>query len=327
MLREKSRLETELARLDALRNCHTSMLDWQEMAQELSGGAEVKEGDDAAEALESLSAEIERLTDLLEETETNLLLSSEEDHADAILEIHPGAGGTEAQDWAQMLQRMYLRWADSHGFSVEELDFLPGDEAGIKSVSLRISGENVYGFLKGERGIHRLIRISPFDSSGRRHTSFASVDVIRDAGDDIEIEIKESDLRVDIFCASGPGGQGVNTTYSAVRITHIPTGISVQCQNERSQHQNREVAMRMLKSKLVEIKEREHLDKISDIKGVQKSIEWGSQIRSYVFMPYTLVKDHRTGCENGNIGAVMDGDIDSFINAYLRAAATGNWAK
>ena len=195
------------------------MLDWQEMAQELSGGAEIKEGGDAAEALESLSAEIERLTELLEETETNLLLSSEEDHADAILEIHPGAGGTEAQDWAQMLQRMYLRWADSHGFSVEELDFLPGDEAGIKSVSLRISGENVYGFLKGERGIHRLIRISPFDSSGRRHTSFASVDVIPDAGDDIEIEIKESDLRVDIFCASGPGGQGVNTTYSAMRIT------------------------------------------------------------------------------------------------------------
>lgn len=207
MLREKSRLEAELDRLDTLKNCHASMLDWQEMAQELSGGAEINEGGDAAEALESLSAEIERLTELLEETETNLLLSSEEDHADAILEIHPGAGGTEAQDWAQMLQRMYLRWADSHGFSVEELDFLPGDEAGIKSVSLRISGENVYGFLKGERGIHRLIRISPFDSSGRRHTSFASVDVIPDAGDDIEIEIKESDLRVDIFCASGPAGR------------------------------------------------------------------------------------------------------------------------
>ena len=321
MLREKSRLEAELDRLDTLKNCHASMLDWQEMAQELSGGAEIKEGGDAAEALESLSAEIERLTELLEETETNLLLSSEEDHADAILEIHPGAGGTEAQDWAQMLQRMYLRWADSHGFSVEELDFLPGDEAGIKSVSLRISGENVYGFLKGERGIHRLIRISPFDSSGRRHTSFASVDVIPDAGDDIEIEIKESDLRVDIFCASGPGGQGVNTTYSAVRITHIPSGISVQCQNERSQIQNRATAMKMLVSKLVELKIKEHEKEMAALHGEQQDIGWGSQIRSYVFHPYSMVKDHRTNVEKGNVQAVMDGDIDDFITAYLKQQA------
>lgn len=314
-------MEAELDRLDTLKNCHASMLDWQEMAQELSGGAEIKEGGDAAEALESLGAEIERLTELLEETETNLLLSSEEDHADAILEIHPGAGGTEAQDWAQMLQRMYLRWADSHGFSVEELDFLPGDEAGIKSVSLRISGENVYGFLKGERGIHRLIRISPFDSSGRRHTSFASVDVIPDAGDDIEIEIKESDLRVDIFCASGPGGQGVNTTYSAVRITHIPSGISVQCQNERSQHHNKEKAMQMLKAKLQLMKEQEQAEKVSDIRGEIKEIGFGNQIRSYVMQPYTLVKDHRTGQENSNVNAVLDGDIDAFINAYLKQKA------
>ena len=317
MLREKSRLETELARLDALRNCHTSMLDWQEMAQELSGGAEVKEGDDAAEALESLSAEIERLTELLEETETNLLLSSEEDHADAILEIHPGAGGTEAQDWAQMLYRMYLRWADSHGFSVEELDFLPGDEAGIKSVSLRISGENVYGFLKGERGIHRLIRISPFDSSGRRHTSFASVDVIPDAGDDIEIEIKESDLRVDIFCASGPGGQGVNTTYSAVRITHIPTGISVQCQNERSQHHNKDSAMRILRGRLYDLElSKRDAARQAEYAG-KNAISFGSQIRTYTLQPYRLVKDHRSNCEIGDTDAVLDGRIDKLLRDYL----------
>ena len=303
MLREKSRLETELARLDALRNCHTSMLDWQEMAQELSGGAEVKEGDDAAEALESLSAEIERLTELLEETETNLLLSSEEDHADAILEIHPGAGGTEAQDWAQMLQRMYLRWADSHGFSVEELDFLPGDD--------------VYGFLKGERGIHRLIRISPFDSSGRRHTSFASVDVIPDAGDDIEIEIKESDLRVDIFCASGPGGQGVNTTYSAVRITHIPTGISVQCQNERSQHHNKDSAMRILRGRLYDLElSKRDAARQAEYAG-KNAISFGSQIRTYTLQPYRLVKDHRSNCEIGDTDAVLDGRIDKLLRDYL----------
>lgn len=317
MLREKSRLEAELDRLDTLKNCHASMLDWQEMAQELSGGAEIKEGGDAAEALESLSAEIERLTELLEETETNLLLSSEEDHADAILEIHPGAGGTEAQDWAQMLQRMYLRWADSHGFSVEELDFLPGDEAGSKSVSLRISGENVYGFLKGERGIHRLIRISPFDSSGRRHTSFASVDVIPDAGDDIEIEIKESDLRVDIFCASGPGGQGVNTTYSAVRITHIPSGISVQCQNERSQHHNKDSAMRILRGRLYDLElSKRDAARQAEYAG-KNAISFGSQIRTYTLQPYRLVKDHRNNCEIGDTDAVLDGRIDKLLRDYL----------
>lgn len=317
MLREKSRLEAELDRLDTLKNCHASMLDWQEMAQELSGGAEIKEGGDAAEALESLSAEIERLTELLEETETNLLLSSEEDHADAILEIHHGAGGTEAQDWAQMLQRMYLRWADSHGFSVEELDFLPGDEAGIKSVSLRISGENVYGFLKGERGIHRLIRISPFDSSGRRHTSFASVDVIPDAGDDIEIEIKESDLRVDIFCASGPGGQGVNTTYSAVRITHIPSGISVQCQNERSQHHNKDSAMRILRGRLYDLElSKRDAARQAEYAG-KNAISFGSQIRTYTLQPYRLVKDHRNNCEIGDTDAVLDGRIDKLLRDYL----------
>ena len=287
MLREKSRLEAELDRLDTLKNCHASMLDWQEMAQELSGGAEIKEGGDAAEALESLGAEIERLTELLEETETNLL------------------------------QRMYLRWADSHGFSVEELDFLPGDEAGIKSVSLRISGENVYGFLKGERGIHRLIRISPFDSSGRRHTSFASVDVIPDAGDDIEIEIKESDLRVDIFCASGPGGQGVNTTYSAVRITHIPSGISVQCQNERSQHHNKDSAMRILRGRLYDLElSKRDAARQAEYAG-KNAISFGSQIRTYTLQPYRLVKDHRNNCEIGDTDAVLDGRIDKLLRDYL----------
>jgi len=313
VLREKSRLEAELDRLDTLKNCHASMLDWQEMAQELSGGAEIKEGGDAAEALESLSAEIERLTELLEETETNLLLSSEEDHADAILEIHPGAGGTEAQDWAQMLQRMYLRWADSHGFSVEELDFLPGDEAGIKSVSLRISGENVYGFLKGERGIHRLIRISPFDSSGRRHTSFASVDVIPDAGDDIEIEIKESDLRVDIFCASGPGGQGVNTTYSAIRLTHIPTGIVVTCQDEKSQLKNLAKAMTELRSRIYAIEHQKYLDEIATKRKTMVSTgDRSAKIRTYNY-PQGRVTDHRINLTLYNLAAVMDGELGEII--------------
>ena len=289
------------------------MLDWQEMAQELSGGAEIKEGGDAAEALESLSAEIERLTELLEETETNLLLSSEEDHADAILEIHPGAGGTEAQDWAQMLQRMYLRWADSHGFSVEELDFLPGDEAGIKSVSLRISGENVYGFLKGARGIHRLIRISPFDSSGRRHTSFASVDVIPDAGDDIEIEIKESDLRVDIFCASGPGGQGVNTTYSAIRLTHIPTGIVVTCQDEKSQLKNLAKAMTELRSRIYAIEHQKYLDEIASKRKTMVSTgDRSAKIRTYNY-PQGRVTDHRINLTLYNLAAVMDGELGEII--------------
>ena len=295
------------------------MLDWQEMAQELSGGAEIKEGGDAAEALESLSAEIERLTELLEETETNLLLSSEEDHADAILEIHPGAGGTEAQDWAQMLQRMYLRWADSHGFSVEELDFLPGDEAGIKSVSLRISGENVYGFLKGERGIHRLIRISPFDSSGRRHTSFASVDVIPDAGDDIEIEIKESDLRVDIFCASGPGGQSVNTTYSAIRLTHIPTGIVVQCQDQKSQLKNFDKAFEELRTRVFNLEYSKYLDEIASKRKTMVSTgDRSAKIRTYNY-PQGRITDHRINYTIYNLSAFMDGDIQDVIDHLIVA--------
>lgn len=254
------------------------------------------------------------------------LLSGEYDRNNAIMSFHAGAGGTEAQDWASMLYRMYTRWAERHGYKYKILNYLDGEEAGIKSADILIEGENAFGFLKSEMGVHRLVRVSPFDASGRRHTSFAAVEVMPELGDDMNIDIREEDLKVDTYRSSGAGGQHVNKTESAVRITHIPTGIVVSCQNERSQVQNRQVAMRMLMSKLMEIKEREHYDKIEDIKGEQKKIEWGSQIRSYVFMPYTLVKDHRTGFENGNINAVMDGDIDGFISAYLKMNAIKNGA-
>ncbi len=254
------------------------------------------------------------------------LLSGEYDNTAAIMSFHAGAGGTEAQDWAEMLFRMYTHWAERHGCTCKVMDYLDGDEAGLKAATILIEGENAYGYLKSEHGVHRLVRISPFDSSGRRHTSFAAIEVMPDlSSTDMQIDIREEDLQVDTYRSGGAGGQHVNKTESAIRITHVPSGIVVACQNERSQHQNREVAMRMLKSRLLEIKEREHYDKIEDIKGVQKAIEWGSQIRSYVFMPYTLAKDHRTGFESGNIGAVMDGEIDGFISAYLTASATGNW--
>ena len=270
---------------------------------------------------ESLLAELESAVSALELHLRNatmaLLLGGEYDKNNVILTIHAGAGGTEAQDWAQMLYRMYTRWAERHGFSYKMMDWQDGDEAGIKSASIKINGENAYGYMKSENGVHRLVRISPFDASGRRQTSFASVEVMPEIGKDINVVIREEDIQMDVFRASGKGGQKVNKTSSAVRLTHIPTGIVVSCQVERSQFQNRETCMEMLKAKLVEIKEREHLDKIEDIKGVQMEIGWGSQIRSYVFMPYTLVKDHRTNYEMGNITAVMDGDLDGFINAYL----------
>lgn len=269
--------------------------------------------------LPEVEAGVKAVMEELERQKLVTLLSGEYDKNNTIMSFHAGAGGTEAQDWVEMLYRMYTRWAERHGFQYKILDYLEGEEAGIKSASILIEGQNAYGYMKSETGVHRLVRISPFDASGRRHTSFASVEVIPEITDDIQIEIKEEDLRVDTYRSSGAGGQHVNKTESAVRITHLPTGIVVACQNERSQHQNREVALRMLKSKLLEIKEREHFDRIEDIKGEQKDIAWGSQIRSYVFMPYTLVKDHRTGFEVGNIGAVMDGEIDGFINAYLKA--------
>ncbi|MGN0517762.1 MAG: peptide chain release factor 2 [Acutalibacteraceae bacterium] len=267
--------------------------------------------------------EVDSISEDLEKQRLSTLLTGEYDAKNAILTFHAGAGGTEAQDWAEMLYRMYCRWAERHDFKVKLLDYLEGDEAGLKSAVILVEGINAYGYTKSEAGVHRLVRISPFDASGRRHTSFASLEVMPEIDDDLNVQINPDDIKMDVYRSSGAGGQKVNKTSSAVRLTHIPTGIVVSCQVERSQYQNRDVAMKMLISKLMEIKEREHLDKIEDIKGVQKEIAWGSQIRSYVFMPYTLVKDHRTGFESGNINAVMDGDIDGFINAYLKAQSLG----
>lgn len=273
--------------------------------------------DDCTQSVDAIEKTVDSLT-------LSTLLSGEFDDNNAILTFHAGAGGTEAQDWAEMLFRMYNRWGERHGFKVSTLDYLEGDVAGVKSATILIEGENAYGYLHGEMGIHRLVRVSPFDSSGRRHTSFASLEVMPEIDDDVDVEIREEDIKMDVYRASGAGGQKVNKTSSAVRLTHIPTGVVVSCQIERSQHQNREVAMRMLKSKLVEIKERENLEKIDDIKGEQREIAWGSQIRSYVFMPYTMVKDHRTNFEMGNISSVMDGDLDGFINAYLKMKSIEN---
>ncbi len=277
--------------------------------------------------MDECTAGIEAIEKAIETQRLATLLCGEYDNNNAIMTFHAGAGGTEAQDWAEMLYRMYTHWAESHGFKYNILDYLDGDEAGLKSASIEIIGENAYGYLKGEAGVHRLVRVSPFDSSGRRHTSFSALEVIPELDDNIEVEIRPEDIKMDVFRSSGAGGQHINKTSSAVRLTHIPTGIVVACQNERSQFQNRDKCMAMLKSKLVEIKEREHLDKIDDIKGNQAQIAWGSQIRSYVFMPYTLAKDHRTGYEMGNIQAVMDGELDGFINAYLAAAANGTLGK
>lgn len=280
---------------------------------------ELANEDEDLSLLEEAQSEVDAIKESLEKQRLQTLLTGEYDSKNAILTFHAGSGGTEAQDWAEMLYRMYNRWAEKMGFKVKTLDYLDGDEAGLKSAVILIEGLNAYGYLKSEAGVHRLVRVSPFDSSGRRHTSFSSLEVMPEIDDNIQVDINPEDIKMDVYRASGAGGQKVNKTSSAVRLTHIPTGIVVACQVERSQHQNREVAMKMLMSKLMEIKEREHLDKIEDIKGVQKEITWGSQIRSYVFMPYTLVKDHRTSFETGNISAVMDGDIDGFINAYLKA--------
>ncbi|RCW67083.1 peptide chain release factor 2 (bRF-2) [Saliterribacillus persicus] len=277
----------------------------------------VKEEDDADLRAE-LEADVSSLTEALNRYELFILLSEPYDKNNAILELHPGAGGTESQDWASMLLRMYTRWAESKGYKVETLDYLPGDEAGVKSVTLLIKGHNAYGYLKAEKGVHRLVRISPFDASGRRHTSFASCDIMPELDDDIDLDIKTEDLKIDTYRSSGAGGQHVNTTDSAVRITHLPTNTVVTCQSERSQIKNREQAMKMLKAKLYQLEIEKQQEALNDIRGEQKEIGWGSQIRSYVFHPYSMVKDHRTDKETGNTQAVMDGELDPFIDAYLR---------
>lgn len=303
-----------------------------EEIKEMSAGAEllkssflldgeqenIKKDSDLYAEIKEVLEETESLENNIEKLEISTLLSGKYDSNNAILTIHPGAGGTEAQDWAEMLYRMYTRWASQNGYDIKELDYLDGEEAGLKSVTFLVSGDYAYGYLKGEMGVHRLVRISPFDAGGRRHTSFASLEVLPEIAEDIEIDINPDDLRIDTYRSSGAGGQHINKTSSAIRITHIPTNIVVTCQSERSQIQNRETAMKMLKSKLLNLKEKENKEKIEDLKGVQMDIAWGSQIRSYVFCPYTLVKDHRTNYEIGNVQAVMDGDLNGFIDSYLK---------
>lgn len=284
----------------------------------------IEEDDDSM--LDELEEGYEKLEKDIEEARLATLFTGEYDSYDCMLTIHAGAGGTEAQDWASMLFRMYQHWAARHGFKCETLDYEDGDEAGLKSGTMMITGENAYGFLRSENGVHRLVRISPFDSNARRQTSFAAVEVMPDLPADVEVDIREEDVEMQVFRSSGAGGQHINKTSSAVRLIHKPTGIVVASQQERSQFQNKETCYRMLRDKLVQLQMQAHAEKISDLKGVQMKIEWGSQIRSYVFMPYQMVKDTRTAHETSNIGAVMDGDLDGFINAYLTAEATGNWA-
>ena len=311
-------LETKIGSYEKMCADREDMLVLCEMA--------IEEDDDSM--LPELEEGYAALEKEMEEARLETLLTGEYDGNNALMSFHAGAGGTEAQDWCQMLYRMYTRWAERHGFTYKIMDYLEGDEAGLKSADILIEGTNAYGFLKGENGVHRLVRVSPFDSNARRQTSFAAIEVIPEIEDDAnDVEIRPEDIEMQVYRSSGAGGQHINKTSSAVRLIHKPTGIVVSCQTERSQFQNRDNCMKMLRSKLVEIKEREHLDKISDIKGVQQKIEWGSQIRNYVFMPYTLVKDTRTGCETSNVNGVMDGDLDPFINSYLTCSATGNWVQ
>ena len=315
--RQLKRLENKIKKHDRLVSDWEDCLTLCEMAQE----------EDDASLLPDVTEGYEMLEKEMNERRLAALLSGEYDSNNAILTFHAGAGGTEAQDWTEMLYRMYTRWAERHGYTYQVLDYEAGEEAGIKSATISIEGENAYGYLKSENGVHRLVRVSPFDANARRQTSFAALEVMPEMDDDSEIEIRPDEIEMQACRSSGAGGQHINKTSSAVRLIHKATGIVVACQTERSQFQNKENCLRMLRSKLVEIKEREHLDKISDIKGVQQKIEWGSQIRNYVFMPYTLVKDTRTGCETSNVNAVIDGALDPFIESYLNCLATGNWVQ
>ena len=307
-----------LAEIKKIKNKYTKYIEIEKELNNLIELTEMIKLEFDEELANEILSNTKKQQNALEKLELETLLSGKYDSNNAIITIHPGAGGTESQDWAEMLYRMYTRWATKNEYEVKELDYLEGEEAGLKSVTFEIVGENAYGYMKSEKGVHRLVRISPFDAGGRRHTSFASVEVLPEITDDIEININPDDLRIDTYRASGAGGQHINKTSSAVRITHIPTNTVVACQSERSQIQNRETAMKMLKSKLLNLKEQEQKEKIEDLKGEQKEIAWGSQIRSYVFCPYTMVKDHRTNYEVGNVTGVMDGDLDGFMESYLK---------
>ncbi|GAA0336954.1 peptide chain release factor 2 [Oceanobacillus oncorhynchi subsp. oncorhynchi] len=316
---DQNQAQTVIQESNGLKSYVDSFEEMEETLDNLEVSYELVKEENDQELFEDLQSELKDFKERVNKFELQLLLSEPYDANNAILELHPGAGGTESQDWASMLLRMYQRWAESHSFSVETIDYLPGDEAGVKSVTLLIKGHNVYGYLKAEKGVHRLVRISPFDSSGRRHTSFVSCDVTPEMSDDVDIDVKTEDLKIDTYRASGAGGQHVNTTDSAVRITHLPTNIIVTCQNERSQIKNREQAMKMLKSKLYQLEIEKQRQELAEIRGEQMEIGWGSQIRSYVFHPYSMVKDHRTDVETGNTQAVMDGSLDIFIDGYLRS--------
>ncbi|UAC47848.1 peptide chain release factor 2 [Bacillus aquiflavi] len=316
---EQQKAQAVINEVKGLKDLVNEFTDLNETYENLELTYELVKEENDADLQEELAAELKELANRLNDFELQLLLSDPYDKNNAILELHPGAGGTESQDWGSILLRMYTRWGEKKGYKVETLDYLPGDEAGIKSVTLLIKGHNAYGYLKSEKGVHRLVRISPFDSSGRRHTSFVSCEVMPEFNDEVEIDLRNEDLKIDTYRSSGAGGQHVNTTDSAVRITHVPTGVVVTCQSERSQIKNRERAMNMLKAKLYQRKIEEQEKELANIRGEQKEIGWGSQIRSYVFHPYSLVKDHRTNVEIGNIQSVIDGEIDPFIDAYLRS--------